>query len=184
MAQHGNINLHTKPLEETPAQKAIKSEAEHIDHLSGMFPLRLRISGDQPDQESLEKVTRPAAERYHAKRKQPVWTYTHNWRNIEPDSWGVISALASVHSMKELRAARAKGYAAALLLPEAKAKGWKDGDEYLVQCPGEWKGMLCIDCKLCWKKQLLQEKNVSIVFTPHGQREKHIKRRYADGVIG
>lgn len=179
MAQTGNINLHAERVYIPDPVAAIRNEAEHIDYLTGRNPLRLRISGNQYNEQTLVEYTQPAAARYHRRYNQPVWTYDHNWNRIRRDAWGVISVLASVHSIEEIETARTKGYAAALLLPEAKAKMWKEGDTTIVHCPNERNGMLCIDCQLCWKAQYLYTNNITILFTPHGTNRKKILARYA-----
>ena len=165
MAQHGNMNIHSQRCKTDDAQLAIQNEAQHIRHLSGRFPLRLRESGDQPDEESLVKHTAPAARAYHNIRGAPVWTYTHNWRKIDVSKWDVISVLASVHSVEEVRTANNRGYAAALLLPSPPAKVWKEDNNTFVRCPAETKGMLCIDCQLCMKSKWLKQAPWSTVLS-------------------
>lgn len=183
MAEEGNVRLHSSRAFNPDPVQAHANEADHIDHLSGRFPLRLRVSGNQWDEQTLRLHTLPAVGRYIRRFQQPVWTYDHNWRTIPAQAWGPISVLASVHSPAEAREAREHGYAPALLTPTAPSKTWKDQDLTMVHCPNETRGMLCIDCQLCFKSDWLHKQSIVIVFTPHGTREKHIRSRYADGSI-
>lgn len=184
MAQLGNMQLHSSRIHNKDPLYSTAREAEHIDWLSGRRPLRLRESGDQWDEASLAFHTVPAARRYITKHQQPVWTYTHNYRNIDRSAWGPISVLASVHSAQEVRTANNRGYPAAALLPEAKNKTWKEDGNTFVHCPNETKGMLCIDCQLCMKADYLLKNRLVIVFTPHGNKRKHINNLYSEGKIG
>ena len=178
MAQHGNLRLHTP---KGDPNTAIESEARLIRAMPAYNPLRLRESGDQPDQAGLEKHTAPAARDWTRRGGQPVWTYTHNWRNIDAKAWGTISALASVHSQEEALEAIDAGYAPALVLPEVPTHSI--GDERYVHCPQQRPGrsdFKCRDCQLCFKADWLHQEELVIVFTPHGAGKKKILAYYQD----
>ena len=82
-----------------------------------------------------------AAAVYTSKYKQPVFTYTHNWRSIPRDAWGSISVLASCEfsqeGYQEPAQANDLGYAAALLIPmfPTSPKVFRYGDA-TVSVPG------------------------------------------------
>lgn len=177
-AQLGNVFFTVKRLnkavEENDAslENIAEFEAKEIDKLSGKNPLRLHVSGDCRTNECA-KILAAACERYTKKHGQPVWTYTHAWRDIDRSSWGKISVLASCETLEQCKEASAKGYATALLRPEPFQKTIKENGLRLVPCKELTKGISCTDCKLCFKDKA---KDRVICFFPHGCKAKEVKK--------
>jgi len=152
-----------------------KEEARAIKGLTGKNPLRLHVVGDCKTVESAE-LLREASKEYTDKHKQPVWTYTHAWREIPRDAWGGISVLASCETEEDCISAMDKGYAASII-KETKFDDRSIKDNYeLVPCKEITKGIKCDKCRLCFDdKRLLENKRV-IVFFPHGTGMKTVSK--------
>lgn len=150
-------------------------EANAIDKLSGVNPLRLHIVGDCKTKEAV-KILSAAAEKYMNKHNQPVWTYTHAWRNIPRDTWEHISVLASCETLDECKQAMKKGYAAAIvrLKPFDKSFRWEGLN--MTACKEQTKGIKCKECQLCMNDKKLLQDNKVICFFPHGIKAGSIKK--------
>jgi hypothetical protein len=86
-----------------------------------------------------------------------------------------MSILASVDRPEEAAQAAALGYAPALVSahpngPKAftlpGSKDWK-----WVPCLAESLGRTCVECRLCFRADLLRDRKIGIAFAPHGQRK-------------
>jgi len=64
-------------------------------------------------------VVAAAAARYRARGGDPVWTYTHAWRDVARESWGQLSIFASCETAADVVEAGARGYAKVLLVEPA-----------------------------------------------------------------
>lgn len=154
-------------------------EAKVIDALSGKRPLRIHIVGDCKTARAARIVSR-AAKRYHRKFNQKIWTYTHGWRRVRRDHWGMVSVLASCESLTDIRQARARRYATALVVdfhPEdgkAYLKVDEFGSEKIIPCPEQTKGITCSQCRLCWDDNKLRDRGVTIAFAAHGNSTKRV----------
>lgn len=138
------------------------------DGARGGRDLRLHVGGDvRTDEEA--RVLAAAADRWLARRGGTVWTYTHSWRTVRRRSWGKISALASCETLADVSAARARGYAPALVVPRfLDTKAWPLGRLRAVPCPAELRDdVSCATCRLCLDRDLLSL-GVVIVFAIHG----------------
>ena len=151
------------------------AEAAAIDKLSGKRALRLHVVGDCATDETAEIVSAAAA-RHRAKAGRPVWTYTHAHVDVKRESWGNVSVLASCEKTSELAAARARGYATAVVVSEFKTdKLYVDGGEKILPCP-EMTGRAasCEDCRLCWDDARLRAAGITIAFKAHGAKKAKV----------
>lgn len=147
-------------------------------HAANCRPLRLHVSGDC-------RTTRAAKILGKACRSWPgaVWTYTHAWRNVRREAWGPsVSILASVETLLQAQAVRARGYAPALVVAEhpKDGKAWvaPNGIRF-IPCPEQTRGVECVECRLCFDADALRERNAGIAFAAHGGRMNAVKRRLA-----
>ncbi len=159
---------------------AAQQEAAAIRSLSGSRPLRLHVVGDCKDERST-KIIAKAAERYRAKHDQPVWTYTHAWRDVDRKAWGRISVLASCDSLAQVSQAKANGYATALVVDHfEETKAYHRGGVKIVPCPQETGRVpLCTDCRLCFKDDLLKRADITIAFAAHSGGAKRMREKLA-----
>lgn len=176
-AQTSHTGMHAIKMEKnakaqglTAPLKLAQEEYKAISKLKGKHPLRLHVVGDCKTPRAAKVLSKAAAE-YTAKGKQPVWTYTHSWREIPRDKWGDISVLASCETLDECKQAMARGYAASVvrLKPFTGTMDW-DGLK-MTACKELDKGIKCADCKLCFDDKSLLKKNRVVCFFPHGSRK-------------
>lgn len=177
-AQSGNVFFTVKKLDKcasetnrTCPESIAREEANAIDKLSGKLPLRLHVSGDCTTNESA-KIVSEACKSYAEKHGQPVWTYTHAWRQVDREAWGSVSVYASCETVDQCKEAISKGYAAAMVTGEAMEKSEKRDGLKLTPCKEQSKGTPCVDCKLCFKDS---NKKRVIVFGAHGSGAKKVK---------
>lgn len=164
----------------SPAQIAQK-EAEAIDQLSGQLDLRLHIVGDCRTRRAAQ-ITATASERYIARSHRygsprKVWTYTHAWRKVERSDWKSVSVLASCETTEDVRHARSKGYATAIVVDKFKKKSAYEIAEGLkvIPCPQQTTGVTCVECRLCMKDQHLKDRNLTIAFEAHSISKQKVK---------
>ncbi len=156
----------------TPLEVAY-AEANGIDELRGNVPLRLHIGGDCRTTEAAEVVSRAAA-RYSLRWDQPVWTFTHGWRDphrVQRSAWGLISALASCETLDELDLVAAMGYAPALTVQAhpADGKAWKWKDWRIVPCLEQTgRAQSCESCRSCFDDSHLKSSRTAVAFQLHG----------------
>ena len=189
-ANGGNQGIHTARLNHscvTDPVKIAEYEAAAIDTLTGARPLRLHVVGDVTSDETA-RIIAEAARKYRrrgARVRRPehgpaaVWTYTHSWRQISRRSFGVISALASCESTGQVKQARAKGFATALVVDrfEKPTAYVKDGVK-IVPCPQQTgKSDNCTTCRLCWNDWSLRETGVTIGFEAHGMQANTVRTK-------
>jgi hypothetical protein len=112
------LNRAAQAVEAGPVEIA-QAEADAIDDLSVVpgLPLRLHTVGDCATDEAA-CIVAAAAERYMERGGGPVWTYTHAWRVVARESWGTVSVLASCETGDDVRVARSRGYATAMVVEE------------------------------------------------------------------
>jgi hypothetical protein len=157
---------------------AAREEAELIRGLSGERTLRLHVVGDCKDQRAAKTVSK-AVDEYRARRGNRVWTYTRAWENIPRESWGGVSVLASCETPAQVRRARRMGYATAIVVSEfAQKKAYQKGGIKIVPCPQET-GLAptCVDCKLCWRDDVLQQAGITIGFEAHSGGASKLRQR-------
>lgn len=156
----------------TPLELA-EAEARLIRRARADRPLRLHVAGDTPDPEGA-RVIAAACEGYASRGRQEgvtadVWGYTHCWREVARDDWGGVSMLASCESVADVRAAWARGYAAALVVESFPSKGaFKAGGATVIPCPAQTSGRTCTECRLCFADNRLHTRRLVIGLATHG----------------
>lgn len=184
-AEHGPLAMvTTKRLNRAASGRTAldvaREEAAAIDGLSATRDLRLHVVGDCPSDEAAHIVA-DAAERYVARGRGRgcavrVWTYTHAWRTVARASWGCVSVLASCETHDDVRAARARGYAAALVVSDHTSRA-RDAAGVLA-CPEQTtRGVTCSTCRLCTDDTRLLAAGIVIGFALHGDRAGLAKAR-------
>lgn len=138
----------------------------------GPVPMRLHVAGDCSTPAAAELVA-AAAMRYTARTGGPVWTYTHAWRVVPRAAWGRVAVLASCERPGELAEARARGYAAALVVEDfggtAAARPLGKTGFKVLPCPAMTKDRVtCESCRLCFSDARLRAAGLAIGFAVHG----------------
>ena len=158
----------------TPEQIA-RVEAREIDKLSGKRDLRLHVVGDSPTEWGTMNLA-TAAESFMRRGGRKVWTYTHAWREVSRDAWGEISVLASCETAEEVAEARARGYAAAVVVKSHPGdRRYELDGMQVLPCPEQTRGVQCVDCRLCMDDRQLLEAGTVIGFAIHGSNVSKYK---------
>ena len=156
-------------------QEIAKIEAAAIDRLSGERDLRLHVVGDSTTVTGTAALAR-AALRYARRHGRAVWTYTHAWRWLPRKAWGSISVLASCETPADIVAARRRGYATALVVPEHESdRVHRIGRTKVLPCPQQTRGVTCAQCRLCTRDDFLRDSGLTITFAAHGSRPSRNK---------
>lgn len=136
--------------------------------------LRLHVGGDVSSQRGAEYLAEASAD-WLDRGGGPVWTFTHRWEEIDRTAFGTISVLASVESVEGIRAANARGYAAAVVVSEHPSpKLYVHGGKKVIPCPAETHKTTCVECQLCLDADKLLARDVSIGFALHGRGKKKL----------
>lgn len=148
------------------------SEAAAIDELEPAFqgqPMRLHSVGDCSTDMAAQMIGH-AARRWLERGGGVVWTYTHAWREVARRSWKSISVLASCETPADVKLARLRGYATAIVVERFPTdKRYTDGEKgEIIPCPAQTRDVPCTDCGLCFNADRLLEQKVSIGFQIHG----------------
>lgn len=180
-AETGPMGMITKRLNDSAKGLSVRelavAEADLIDRLPAFSPLRLHVVGDCATDEAA-RIVAGAAERYMTRgTAADVWTYTHAWRDVERDSWGGVSVLASCHGVAEAGEAMDRGYAASVIVDEFPDGGrpWvasdATGEEVtLVPCKFQVDRTPCHACKVCFRDDRLHATRTAVAFAAHGSR--------------
>jgi hypothetical protein len=156
--------------ENTPEVIALV-EAAAIRRLSGRNPLQLHLVGDCKN-DAAARIVADAAAEHTAKNSQPVWTYTHAWREVDRDSWQAVSVLASCETEADVAAAAERGYAAALVVETFDEAPVTVAGTRVVPCLQQTGARPdCASCLVCSRDGKLRGK-VTIAFAAHG----HVKK--------
>lgn len=148
------------------------------DGIGGKRDLRLHMAGDYATPETA-MVGGMIEAMWRARDGGSVWTFTHGAPAIGRSSFGGVSVLASTETVDGVRAALARGYAAAITLPEVpgdrafvlpEMPGLK-----VVPCPAERKRrsaktskpITCVTCRLCLDADRLRRLGIVIGFLVH-----------------
>jgi hypothetical protein len=183
-AESGRVGITTARL--NAAAKAVPSgpsevadvEANAIDDIKVVpgRPLRLHTVGDCATDEAAHIVSGASA-RYRERGGGPVWTYTHAWRDVERESWGDVSVLASCETAVDVSDAKARDYQTAIVVEKFAKKGRHTlGPEFgdaagveVLPCPQQTSGRTCSECRLCFDDEKLAARGgYSIAFEVHG----------------
>lgn len=174
--QTRRINRESDSLGLSPLELAVE-EAQSIDELTGQRPLRLHVVGDSTTDRGTRLIA-AAARRYIAQFGQAVWSYTHAWRKVSRAAWGAVSILASCESIPDIRRARMRGYATAIVVPEHPSdRLYELEGEKLLPCPEQTRGVTCVECRLCMRDDYLRESNITIAFAAHGSKRRMVKEK-------
>ena len=142
--------------------------------------MRLHVSGDVTEPEPLAVLV-AAIVRWLARGGGSPWTFTHAWMQLLRGDWGPISVLASVETMEQAAAARARGYTPALTLqtfPSEKVFRLEGSDTRWLPCPGETRGTTCVQCRACLDRtEWMFENNMGIAFAVHGPQTSDARNR-------
>jgi len=147
-------------------KKAIKEE-------KNLRPLRLHVAGDCRTVFAANTISAAVKDWI-----QPVWTYTHAWKDIPRSAWGnKISVLASVEKIQDIKSSFRKGYAPAIILskfPNGK-KAFKLDQYKIIPCPNQThENIDCEKCKLCWNDKKLKRMKSVIAFEAHGTKKNSL----------
>ena len=162
------------------------------DGALGGRDLRLHDGGDVGS-EAGARLLAQAARRFKARGGGSVFTYTHWWREIPREAWGdAITVLASVEDPADIGAARARGYAVAIIDPEfsghKKAYRIPGSNTIIIPCPYESgaggievvgsrdRPRTCVECRLCIDRDLVAM-NAAIAFKPHGPGAQQVTEK-------
>lgn len=158
------------------ALDAALAEAEAIDRMDVApgRPMRLHTVGDCATDEAA-RIVAAASARYRSRGGGPVWTYTHAWRTVDRASWGDVSVLASCETIEDIRAARERGYATAIVVDEFPGReryylmpGEPGRSEAVIPCPAQTSHRTCSDCRLCMNDDARLQQHHTIGFAIHG----------------
>lgn len=155
----------------TSALEVAKVEAAAIDGIKARRgrPMRLHTVGDCAT-DATARIVAAASERYMIRGGGQVWTYTHAWRRVARRAWGTVSVLASCESVKDVRAAWRRGYAASIVVPEFRSReAYMIDGVKVVPCPAQTTdNVTCSSCGLCMDSYGLLERRTVIGFAVHG----------------
>lgn len=179
-AETGFVGLHARRLEEhaDPASAALEESAA-IDRLSGKRDLRMHVVGDVTSNDGAKNLAGAAARYLNRAQSLPVrvWTYTHAWRSLRRKSFGPISVLASCETTQDVKKARKKGYATAIVVDKFKSdKAWTEDGIKIVPCPEMTRGIVCTDCRLCLNDNNLKKAGITIAFEAHGSNAEKVRQ--------
>lgn len=125
------------------------------DGARGGRDLRLHVAGEFPGAEGATVVGQ-AVERWRARGGGSAWTYTHRWREIEPEAYGpALSVLASVETQEEAEQAIARGYVPLLAVHRfytKRAYRPPAAGVKVIPCPAQTRQVKCVGCRLCFGK--------------------------------
>lgn len=161
-----------------------RAEAKAIDnsYKGGPVPagrdLRIHVAGDSRTLAGTRLINN-AIKRWKQRGGGSVWSYTHAWAHVPRAEWSNVSILASVNHVSEVAAARAQGYAPAIVVPEFNGdKAFQlDGcDTKFIPCPAQTRNVGCTDCRLCFNADRLHDSNMGIAFAVHGVMKDKMKR--------
>lgn len=139
------------------------------DGARGGRDLRLHVGGDV-DSARGAKVLGAAARDWRRRGGGAVWSFTHRWSEIPRAAWGPeISVLASVEGTHQFAAARAQGYAPALVVDVFPPGGrsYRAAGLRVIPCPAETSSRTCASCRLCLDRDLFAM-GAAIAFEAHG----------------
>ena len=178
-----NIRMQKEAKKGSPLSVA-RAEAKAIDNSydGGQVPsgraLRLHVAGDSRTWGGTRLINAAVA-RWKQRGGGDVWSYTHAWKHVARSEWSEVSILASVADTSEVEAAKAQGYAPAIVVsehPSEKAYTLPGSDIKWIPCPNQTRGVGCTDCKLCFNADRLFNGGFGISFAAHGVKKESIKR--------
>ena len=178
-AESGNVAFTTRRVNAAADAQGADAHAVAVDEAAAIdegavipgLPLRIHVVGDCTTPGAAALVA-GAARRRVARGGGRAWTYTHAWRDVPRAAWAGVSVLASVDSVEDIQAARAQGYAPAVVVAahreDGKPQVAPDGTR-LIACPAQTRGVQCVDCRLCWDADALRDRRMGIAFRPESR---------------
>lgn len=135
--------------------------------------LRLPVAGDLAVKSAVEPVV-SAVRRWVGRGGKGAWGYTHAWRRVDRSTWGEVSVLASVETLREAKQAEKRGFVPARVVAEFPngSKAWVEGGTRFIPCPEQTVGVTCDECKLCFDDKKLRDRGAAIAFKAHSQVKK------------
>lgn len=180
-AQHGMVGMHVRKLDAAAREahaspvRTARQEAAGIDGLRARGQaLRIHTSGDCPTTETA-RIVSAAARRFGARGGGASWSYTHAWRRVARSAWRGVSVLASCETAADVRLARRRGYAPAVVVPTFPSeRAWIDGETgtRMIPCPAQTRDVTCEQCRLCWRADELYARNAGVAFEAHGSAKR------------
>lgn len=160
------------------AEQLARAEAAAIRRTPAVRDLRLHVAGDSPTRRGTRLIADACAE-YVARgvavgKRLAAFGYTHAWRAVLRSDWWRVSILASCETAADVRAARRRGYAAAVTVaqfPNGPRAFDLDGEK-CVPCPAQTGDATCTDCRLCMADHRLLSDRLTIAFEVHGSGAK------------
>jgi hypothetical protein len=145
------------------------------DGARGGRDLRLHVGGDVPSERAATWLA-DATRGWLRRGGGTVWTYTHRWREIPAEAFGLIAVWASCESTAEVKQAQALGYRAAVVVAEHPSERLYVRDNVrILPCPFETRKKTCVECRLCLDAPV--DPSITIGFAAHGGGKKDLKRR-------
>lgn len=178
-----NLRMERRARQSGPLDVA-RAEAKAIDasYKGGPVPfgraLRLHVAGDSRTWAGTRLINAAVA-RWKQRGGGDVWSYTHAWKHVARSEWSNVSILASVADTSEVEAARAQGYAPAIVVAEhhsEKAYALPESDVKWIPCPNQTREVPCVECRLCFNADRLFNGGFGIAFAAHGVKKEKIKR--------
>lgn len=167
-ALSGNVRFKVTALNtnDATADDAAIQEAAAIRRLTGKRVLRLHVSGDSATPAAAATVAE-ACEEHTEKAGQPVFGYTHAFKDVPRSAWGNVHIRASIQDEAEIPLLEVQGYTAFALAYTTSdrkplTRAFTFGGKRVVPCP-EMSGRAasCMACGLCFKT------DVNIGFAGH-----------------
>jgi hypothetical protein len=184
-AQIGMVGIHTvrfnrkynrarNPITpETVAREEAGLIKKATEEGKNLLPLRLHVAGDLRTNKAAQLI-RTAVKNWN----NPVWSYTHAWRNVDRKSWGdTISVLASCETQEQAELAMKRGYAVAMVTgPHLSPKAYTAPNGIkIIPCPAQTHdNVTCVSCKLCWNDKKLLDQRAVIGFEVHGVMKRRM----------
>lgn len=167
------------PLQVARAEAQVIDESYKGKEVPEGTILRLHVSGDSRTIAGTRIIDK-AIGRWRKRGGRVAYSYTHAWRKVPRELWQNTAVLASVDSIAEVEAARAQGYAPAMVVPEhisEKAYTLAGSDTKWIPCPNQTRDVTCNKCGLCFNADRLYNSNMGIAFAAHGSKKGDLKRR-------
>jgi len=155
-------------------RRIINAYVKRIDALDPVRDFRHAVVGDCPDRRSASKVGR-AMVRYQKRAMRlygavvSAWAFAHGWRTILEKYWYGANVIASCETTADIRLARSRGYATAIVVDRFKSdRAYQLDGHTIVPCPAQTQHVPCVKCRLCLDVSRLKRAEITIGFATHG----------------
>jgi hypothetical protein len=129
--------------------------------------MRMDIVGDTPS-DACAKVKGQTMKDYEALtlsegNPKKAYVYFHSWPDVSLESWKGASVLASCETTEQVRQAKAKGYACALVVDKLQSdKVYSIDGVKGFPCVYATRGITCDDCGMCLESERLKRLDMVI----------------------